>query len=158
MLPTRESLPADLMVLLGFADICRAIKRNLKMVEGKIVAGTVNSSDVLDGLWDKENALPRWRAAIGEIEANIRSAQMQRLARATTRDSALNLGADLDSFTADAQTLIAAIRAHPVLFKPDGTENDTIEDVAGQRRAVVYAAGELNDLLPFVRACLAHFA
>ena len=157
MLPTRESLPPETAVFMGFVRLCSEIKRQLAKMENKVVLGTINSSDVLDGLWG-DNALPKWRALIGQMETNVRSPQMRRLARVILEEPQLNMGTDLDAYFVDAQALVDAIRAHPVLFKPDGTENDTIRDESGRRRATVYAAGELDDLLPLIRAALDHFA
>ncbi len=157
MLPTRESLPPEFAAFGELSEICRAMKRQLDRMDAKVVAGTINSSDVLDGLWSN-NALRRWRADIGAIEAAVRGRPMQRLARTTTGDDTLDLSGDLDALSAAINALVTAIRAHPVLFKLDGTENNTIQDVAGERRAKVYGAGELNDLLPLIRACSTHIA
>ena len=142
--------------LRSLARLCRDIKKNLDNAETKIIADTINSSDILDGLWA---ALPLWDTMFVTLdtEGALRDVPMRDVYRSLAADVTLDIGVAYDAYKVDSAALVTAIRGHATLFNPNGTEKQTIEDVNGQRSATVYSLNELDDLLAPIQACQAHF-
>jgi hypothetical protein len=131
------------------------VHRQLTRMREKVVLKTINSSDILDGLW---SALPEWRKRIDDATVGVSGAALQDYVRGVSGDPALDLAGDWTGLKASIQALIDAVRADPNLFVqsgPDaGKEATTIEDVDGQRRSVIYASGEMDYLVPLIDDCL----
>lgn len=131
------------------------VERQFTRMRVKAVARTINSSDILDGLWA---ALPEWRQRIDDAVSGVSGAALQDHVRAVSGDPALDLAGDWTGLKASIQALVAAVRNDSNLFVqagPDaGKEATTIEDVDGRRRSVIYAAGEMDYLIPLMDDCL----
>lgn len=132
------------------------VKRQLERFRAKIVDRTINSSDLLDGLWAADNALPRWEQHIDEALADVDAAALTTHVRAVHGDNSLDPAADWTALKAAFKTLVDAIAADANLFNSDGSENKTIEVSKGARRAKVYAGGEMDYLVPLIDGCMQH--
>lgn len=131
------------------------VNRQFVRMRAKIVAGTINSSDILDGLW---SALPQWKQRIDDALIDVSGSALQDHVRTVTGEPTLDLIGDWVNLKLAVQILIDTIRSDPNLFVQSGLnigkEADTIEDVNGERRSVVYSAGEMDYLIPLIDDCL----